>query len=106
MIVRLIIRRMFFLVFVLLGLSIVTFALSHLVPSDPARMIAGPRASKSQVEKIREQYGLNDPVAVQYVDYVKGVVQLDFGTSFTSRKPVRDDMSRYLPATLGLRCLT
>lgn len=102
MIVRLIIRRMFFLVFVLLGLSIVTFALSHLVPSDPARMIAGPRASKSQVEKIREQYGLNDPLVVQYVDYVKGVVQLDFGTSFTSRKPVRDDMARYLPATLEL----
>jgi peptide/nickel transport system permease protein len=102
MILRLIIRRMFFLVFVLLGLSIITFALSHVVPSDPARTIAGPRASKSQVEKIREQYGLNDPVAVQYVEYVKGVVQLDFGTSFTSRKPVRDDMSRYLPATLEL----
>lgn len=102
MIVRLIIRRMFFLIFVLVGLSIITFTLSHVVPADPARMIAGPRASRSAVEKIREQYGLNDPVAVQYIDYVEGVVQLDFGTSFTSRKPVRDDLGRYLPATLEL----
>lgn len=93
---------MFFLIFVLLGLSLMTFALSHMVPADPARMIAGPRASKSAVEKIREDYGLNDPLPVQYVDYVKGVVQLDFGTSFSSRRPVREDLGRYLPATIEL----
>jgi peptide/nickel transport system permease protein len=102
MIARLIIRRLFFLVFVLFGLSLITFSLSHLVPADPARMIAGPRASKSTVQKIREQYGLNDPVWRQYVNYVDGVTHFDFGTSFTSRKPVRDDMKRYLPATLEL----
>ena len=102
MIVRLIIRRMLFLVLVLFGLSLITFTLSRLVPADPARMIAGPRASKSSVEKIRHQYGLDDPAPVQYVNYVKGVLQLDFGTSFSSRKPVRDDLSRYLPATLEL----
>lgn len=102
MIVRLIVRRLLFLVLVLFGLSVITFTLSHLVPADPARMIAGPRASKASVEKIREQYGLNDPVVVQYVNYVKGVLRLDFGTSFTTRKPVRDDLSRYLPATIEL----
>lgn len=102
MIVRLIVRRMLFLVLVLFGLSIITFTLSHLVPADPARMIAGPRASPSSVEKIRKQYGLDDPVPVQYVNYVKGVLQLDFGTSFSSRKPVRDDLERYLPATIEL----
>lgn len=102
MITRLIIRRMFFLVFVLFGLSLITFALSHLVPADPARMIAGPRASRSSVEKVREEYGLNDPVWRQYVDYVDGVFHLDFGRSFTSRKPVKDDLKRYLPATIEL----
>jgi peptide/nickel transport system permease protein len=101
-IARLIIRRLFFLILVLFGLSLITFTLSHLVPADPARMIAGPRASKSAVEKIREDYGLNDPLPVQYVDYVKGVVQLDFGTSFSSRRPVSEDLSRYLPATIEL----
>lgn len=102
MIARLILRRLVFLVFVLFGLSIITFTLSHLVPADPARMIAGPRASKAAVEKIRDDYGLNDPLPVQYVNYVKGVVQLDFGTSFSSRRPVNEDLGRYLPATIEL----
>ena len=102
MILRLIVRRLIFLVFVLVGLSLITFTLSHLVPADPARMIAGPRASKSAVEKIRKDYGLDKPVPIQYINYVKGVVQLDFGKSFSSRKPVREDLKRYLPATIEL----
>jgi peptide/nickel transport system permease protein len=102
MLVRLIVRRLLFLVLVLFGLSIVTFSLSHIVPGDPARLMAGPRASKSAVDKIREKYGLNDPLPVQYVDYVKGVVRLDFGDSFTSRRPVKQDLQRYLPATAEL----
>jgi len=102
MIIRLVIRRMLFLVLVLVGLSMITFTLSHVIPANPARLIAGPRASKSSVEKIEEQYGLNDPWHEQYVSYVQGVVQLDFGTSFSSRKPVREDLERYLPATIEL----
>lgn len=102
MIVRLIVRRLLFLVLVLFGLSVITFTLSRIVPADPARMMAGPRASKATVDKIREQYGLNDPAPVQYINYVKGVAQFDFGTSFSSRKPVSDDLGRRLPATLEL----
>ncbi len=102
MLARLIVRRLIFLVFVLFGLSVITFGLSHVVPGDPARLMAGPRASKSAVEKIREKYGLNDPVPVQYVNYVKGVLRGDFGDSFTSRRPVSEDLKRYLPATLEL----
>lgn len=102
MLARLIVRRLIFLVFVLFGLSVITFGLSHVVPGDPARLMAGPRASKSAVEKIREKYGLNDPVPVQYVNYVKGVLQGDLGDSFTSRRPVSEDLKRYLPATLEL----
>jgi peptide/nickel transport system permease protein len=93
---------MFFLIFVLIGLSLITFTLSHLVPSDPARMIAGPRANARALENIREEYGLNDPLVYQYVTYIRNVVQLDFGDSFTSRRPVRDDLGRYLPATIEL----
>ena len=99
---RLIIRRLLFLVVVLFGLSLVTFTLSHIVPGDPARLMAGPRASPAAVDKIRERYGLNDPLPRQYVDYVVGVFRLDFGESFTSRRPVRDDLKRFLPATLEL----
>lgn len=102
MLVRLIVRRLIFLVFVLFGLSVITFGLSHIVPGDPARLMAGPRASKSAVAKIREKYGLDDPVPVQYVNYVKGIFQGDLGTSFTTRRPVLDDLKRYLPATIEL----
>ncbi len=102
MLVRLIVRRLLFLVLVLFGLSLVTFTLSHVVPGDPARLMAGPRASKSAVDKIRERYGLNDSLPEQYVDYVAGVLRLDLGDSFTSRRPVKEDLQRYLPATVEL----
>ncbi|MBX6342656.1 MAG: ABC transporter permease, partial [Thermomicrobiaceae bacterium] len=102
MLVRLIVRRLFFLIFVLFGLSIITFSLSHLIPADPARLVAGPRASKQTVEIVRKEYGLDKPVYVQYVRYVKGVMTGDFGKSLSSRRPVSTDLKRYLPATIEL----
>ena len=102
MLVRLIVRRVIFLVFVLFGLSLMTFGLSHIIPGDPARLMAGPRASASAVDNIREQFGLNDPLPQQYVTYVKNLTQGDLGTSFTTRRPVSEDLKRYLPATIEL----
>ncbi|MCX7623914.1 MAG: ABC transporter permease [Thermomicrobium sp.] len=102
MVVRLVIRRLFFLVFVLLGLSLITFTLSHVVPRDPARIIAGPRASPEAVEKIRKEYGLDQPLWRQYVRYLAGLVRFDLGKSLTSRRPVSEDLARYLPATVEL----
>jgi ABC-type dipeptide/oligopeptide/nickel transport system permease component len=102
MVIHLIIRRLFFLVFVILALSIVTFTLMYLVPSDPARNIAGPRASPAAVQVIREEYGLDKPVVERYITYMSGVVRLDFGQSLGSRRPVTEDLKRYLPATLEL----
>ena len=102
MLVRLIVRRLIFLVFVLFGLSVITFGLSHVIPGDPARLMAGPRASRSAVEKLREKYGLNDPWLKQYVTYVGNITHGDFGMSFTTRRPVSQDLQRYLPATAEL----
>ncbi|MFN8590776.1 MAG: ABC transporter permease [Thermomicrobiales bacterium] len=102
MLVRLIVRRLIFLVFVLFGLSLITFGLSHVVPGDPARLMAGPRASKSAVQKIRDKYHLDDPLPVQYKNYVVNLFQGDLGTSFTTRRPVSEDLKKYLPATLEL----
>ena len=65
-----ILRRLSFLVFVLLGVSIVTFAISHLVPGDPVRMIAGPRATAAQLAQVRASLGLDRPLPEQYVKYV------------------------------------
>ena len=102
MLVRLIVRRLIFLVFVLFGLSVITFGLSHVIPGDPARLMAGPRASRAAVEKLREKYGLNDPWLKQYVTYVGNITHGDFGMSFTTRRPVSQDLKRYLPATAEL----
>ncbi len=102
MLVRLIVRRIIFLVFVLFGLSLLTFGLSHIIPGDPARLMAGPRAGQSTVDKIREQYGLNDPLPQQYATYVRNLARGDLGTSFTTRRPVVEDLKRYLPATIEL----
>src|SRR5688500_11338150 len=102
MVVRLIVRRLFFLVFVLFGLSLITFSLSRLVAGDPARMIAGPRSGKAQLRAVRERYGLNVPVPVQYINYGSDAVRFDFGDSAATRRPVSEDLKRYLPATVEL----
>ena len=102
MIVRLVARRLLFLVVVLFGLSLITFTIAHIVPADPVRMMLGPRASAQQVERERERRGYNDPLPEQYVNYVKGVVQGDFGMSTSSRRPVAEDLKRYLPGTLEI----
>ncbi|RIK46258.1 MAG: peptide ABC transporter permease [Chloroflexi bacterium] len=102
MILRIIVRRLFFLVFVLFGLSVITFGLSHIIPADPARLMAGPRASKETVDLLREKYGFNDPLLTQYVRYVGDVVRLDFGDSTSSRRSVNEDLRQYLPATIEL----
>jgi peptide/nickel transport system permease protein len=102
MILRIVTRRLFFLIFVLFGLSLITFSLSHVVPANPARLIAGPRASNEVVERIRERYGMNDPLPEQYLDYVRGIVVFDFGESTSSRRPVSDDLKQYIPATVEL----
>lgn len=102
MVIRLVVRRLISLVFVLVALSAITFSLSHVVPSDPARMIAGPRASAETVEIVRKEFGLDQPLLTQYVNYVSGIVRLDFGKSLTSRRPVSDDLREYLPATIEL----
>ena len=97
-----IVRRLIFLVVVLFGLSLITFGLSRVIPGDPARLVAGPRASAESVELIRERYKLNDPLINQYVNYIKGVVTFDFGDSTSSRRPVSSDLKQYLPATIEL----
>jgi peptide/nickel transport system permease protein len=101
-ILYLVVRRLFFLVFVMVALSGVTFTLMHLVPSDPARNIAGPRASPAAVQVIREEYGLDKPVLERYVSYMRGILKLDLGKSLSSRRAVTDDLRRYLPATIEL----
>ena len=95
-------RRFFILIITLLGVSVLTFTISHVLPGDPAAVAAGPTATEDTIEAIRRQMGLDQPLHIQYITYLKGVSHLDFGRSVITRRPVRDDLARTFPATLEL----
>ncbi len=95
-------RRLLSLVLVLVGVSILTFFLSHVIPGDPARLIAGPQAGQEAVDKVREQLGLDRPLVAQYVNYMRDLLHGDLGTSIHTRRPVLADLKAYFPATLEL----
>lgn len=99
---RFIVRRIGGLVFVLFGVSLLTFFLAQIVPADPAATALGSNAREEQIEAYRKQMGLDQPAAVQYVNYVTRLVQGDMGVSIRTRRPVIDDIRDYLPATIEL----
>src|SRR5262249_11929571 len=94
--------RLAFLGLMLLGLLCLTFAISHVMPGDPARLAAGPDANQSMVDALRTRYGLDRPLPVQFARYVAGLVRGDLGESLRSRNAVRDDLLLYFPNTVEL----
>ena len=96
------IRRLLLIIPTLIGVSILTFALSRVVPGDPARLAAGAQATPEMYEQIRQEFGLDKSIPVQYWNYVTGLLQGDWGRSILSRRPVADDLQVYWPATLEL----
>jgi peptide/nickel transport system permease protein len=86
----------------LFGLLCLTFAISHVVPGDPARLAAGPDANPAMIETIRVKYGLDQPLGVQFGRYLGGLAAGDLGESLRSRNAVRDDLARYFPNTFEL----
>ncbi len=95
-------RRLLLVIPTLIGVSILTFILSRVVPGDPARLAAGAQATPEMYAQIRQEFGLDDPLPVQYWNYVTGIVQGDWGKSILSRRPVLDDLRVYWPATFEL----
>lgn len=84
----LVLHRLWQMLPVLIGISIVTFLLAQAIPGDPVRLIVGPRAPTSVIESVRERYGLDRPVLAQYFVYLGNVLQGDWGTSIAFRTPV------------------
>jgi len=100
------IQRLVSFVFVLGGAATIVFFIMHVAPADPARVVAGLRATPAQVEKVREEMGLNDPLIVQYGRYVRQILRGDLGTSIRTNRPIIKDLALYFPATLELVVLT
>src|SRR5579885_1117115 len=101
-VIAFIVRRLILLIPVLIGVSLLTFLISRIIPADPARMIAGPHAGPAQVEAVRHAYGLDRPLWQQYTTYMGGLLHGDMGTSLHTQRPVRDDLGDFLPATIEL----
>jgi peptide/nickel transport system permease protein len=87
---------------ILLGVTIVTFVLSFLIPADPVRMIAGRSATPETVESIRHELGLDRPLPVQYVRYLGNLVHGNMGRSYVQKSEVTELIESRLPATLEL----
>jgi len=95
-------RRTLHLVPVLLGLSVLIFVVSRVIPGDPVRLALGTEATEEQVQQLRKQTGLDRPLAVQYITYVAGVLRGDFGYSLRTHRNVTKDLIDFFPATLEL----
>ena len=100
--VSFILNRALHSIFVLLGLSVVIFTISRVMPGDPARMAVGSRAPQWVVDNIREQMHLNDSLPVQYFYWLTDALHGDFGISLVTRRDVAQDIREFFPATLEL----
>jgi peptide/nickel transport system permease protein len=105
-------RRLILLLPTLLGLSLLTFTLLHLIPGDPAQVMLGEHATAEQVDRFRTRMGLDQALPVQYLRYLGSLVQGDWGHSIKTNLPVTTELAQRLPATIelglaamGLACL-
>ena len=95
-------RRLMQSALILLGVSLITFALLYLLPADPVRQIAGRSATPQTVANIREQLGLDQPFIVQYWRYLLNLLQADLGRSYLQKTEVASLISARIPASLLL----
>lgn len=99
---RYLVRRLLLVIPVLLGVATLVFSLIHLIPGDPAQAILGDTGSQEEVEVLRQQLGLDQPIIKQYLTFLKGFVQGDLGTSLRTNQPVTVMIAERIPATLEL----
>lgn len=98
-------KRLLMLIPVILGVTLVIFIMLALTPGDPARQILGPDATEEQVQELREELGLNDPLPIRYVRYLWDMLHGDLGTSYNSKQPVTKELLERFPTTLLLSIL-
>lgn len=100
--IRYIIKRLILIIPIMIGVTLFLFLLLSLTPGDPAKIVLGSTATEEQLELFREQNGLNDPLIMQYVNYMAKAVTGDLGTSFTTRQSVNSMIATRAPTTLFL----
>jgi peptide/nickel transport system permease protein len=101
-VLRFVVRRLLLLIPILLGLSILVFLWVRNLPGGPAQALLGERATEETVAQIERQYGLDQPLPVQYWRYLKNTARGEFGESTRTRRPVTTEFRERLPATIEL----
>lgn len=101
---RYVTKRILQMLVLLLGLTFIIFASLYIAPGDPATMVAGVSATEEDIARVRASLGLDKPFLVQYGIYLKNLLTLDLGMSYTSRQPIIDEILIRLPQTLNLAC--
>lgn len=97
-----ILKRLGLMVILLLGMTFIVFGSLYIAPGDPAQMVAGAAATEQDVESVRQSLGLDKPFFVQYGIYLKNLLTLNLGTSYTTRQPIVDEIAVRLPYTINL----
>ena len=91
-------KRLLGLIPTLLIVAVLVFLFVHMLPGDPARLVAGPEADATVIDLVRKQLGLDQPLYMQFIHYICNVLQGDFGISMVSRRPVSEEIaSRFMP---------
>ena len=97
-----VIKRLVMLIPVIIGVSFLVFFIMAMAPGDTARTILGEDAPIEAVEALREELGLNDPIPIRYLNYMKDLLRGDLGNSYKSGRPVFEEIMSRFPATLEL----
>lgn len=97
-----IVRRLVWMLVVVWGVMTIAFFVARVIPADPVGAILGPQAPPEAIEREKARWGLDQPIYVQYVTYLNGVVHGDLGVSLRTRRPVLQDILYYLPNTIEL----
>jgi len=101
-IIKLIIKRLFYSIFVVIGFSMLIFIFTRAIPGDPARLALGTDVPEWVAEKLREEMHLNDSIYTQYYYWVKGITKGDLGISLNTNRSVMTDIREFFPASLEL----
>ncbi|MEH7331580.1 ABC transporter permease [Neobacillus drentensis] len=96
------VRRLFSLIPVLFGMTLVVFGIIHAIPGNPAQVILGQRATKEAIAVLSKQLGLDKPWYIQYFDYINKLLHGDLGTSLRTRGPINHEVWPFLAATIEL----
>ncbi|MCK5100014.1 MAG: ABC transporter permease [Desulfobacteraceae bacterium] len=100
--IKFIINRFLSIIPTMIGVSILIFAMTAFIPGDPAEAILGERATEESLAKLRESFGLDKPLYVQYALFAKRIVQGDLGRSFRSNQKITTELAAFFPATIEL----